>query len=41
LDDIRQKQKKLPDDPFYKERVEEIENLTESFSLATGIRRFV
>lgn len=40
LDDVRQKQRKYPDEPFFKERLAQIEKLTESFSLATGIRRF-
>lgn len=41
LDDVRQIQKKFPDDSFFKERIEEIDKITESFSLASGIRRFV
>ena len=41
LDDFRQLYKKSPDDPFLKERLEEFEKITESFSLATGIRRFI
>jgi hypothetical protein len=41
LDDFRQLYKKSPDDPFLKERLAEFEKITESFSLATGIRRFI
>jgi len=41
LDDFRQLYKKSSDDPFLKERLEEFEKITESFSLATGIRRFI
>lgn len=41
LDNLRHNQKRFPNDPFFKERFTEVENLTEGFSLATGIRRFI